>query len=338
MACNTVLPDQAPRSPASLEHLGLIGFVPVMGLCGLSLAWVQASDTMGAAATGVAQGLAMLAGLLMLALLGIMLWRFLRRPHTRLQDALHPVRHVFVAAPAAAMILLASCAVVLTGPSAGWDVLWMAGASAQACITVWVVLRWLRGGTSRWLGVTPALLIPVVGNVLLPLAGLSLGHPVWALLQWTVGAVLWPAVLLMLVWRWHRIGPWPARMRASVFILIAPPSVTGLGLLLWQVPLAWPLLLWCVALAFVVLALRQLPQCFEQPFGWPMWSLSFPLTAFAALTLRLASAGVLPQWLALLTLALASVVVVALLRWTFWGLRSGQLLQAEPAPAPAPAS
>ena len=305
-----------------------------MGLSGLALAWAQAAARMGEVALAVAQASALLAGLLMLALVLITLWRFVRWPLTRVHDAAHPVRHVFVAAPTVSMILLATCGVVLTGPAPGWDVLWMVASTLQALLTVWVVLRWLRSGASRWMGVTPAVLIPVVGNVLPPLAGLSLGHPVWSAVQWTVGAVLWPLVLLLLVLRLQRVGPWPARMRASVFILITPPSVMGLGLLQWQTPLVWPLVLWGVALAFVVLALRQLPQCFDQPFGWPMWSLSFPLTAFAALTLRLANAGVLPQALALLVLALASVVVAALLRWTWWGLRSGALLQPEPSPVP----
>ena len=336
MACASPAGEAAARTPASIEHLGLIGFVPVMGLSGLSLAWAQAAVRMGDLATVVAQVAAWLAAGLMLALLGITLWRFVRWPLTCVHDAAHPVRHVFVAAPTVSLILLATCGVVLTGPSRVWDVLWMAGAAAQAAVTVWVVLRWLRSGASRWMGVTPALLIPVVGNVLLPLAGLSLGHALWAMVQWTVGAVLWPVVLLLLVLRLQRLGAWPARMRASVFILIAPPSVMGLGLMLWQSPLVWPVLLWCLALAFVVLALRALPPCFDQPFGWPMWSLSFPLTAFAALTLRLADAGVLPQFLALLVLALASVGVAALLRWTWWGLRSGELLQPEPSPLPRP--
>ena len=336
MSCAVPGGEPVQRPPASLEHLGLIGFVPVMGLCGLSLAWVQAAAGMGEMATQVAQALAALAGLLMLVLLGITLWRFVRWPITRVHDTAHPVRHVFVAAPSASLILLATCGVALTGPSAGWDALWMAGAAAQAAVTAWVQLRWLRSGASRWMGVTPALLIPVVGNVLLPLAGLALGHPVWVAIQWTVGAVLWPVVLLLLMRRVQTIGVWPARMRPSVFVLIAPPSVIGLGLLLWQTSWLWPLLLWGVALVFVVLALRQLPQCFDQPFGWPMWSLSFPLTAFAALTLRLSHAGVLPQLLALLVLALASVVVAALMRWTWWGLRSGDLLQPEPAPVPKP--
>ena len=305
-----------------------------MGLCGLSLAWVQASARMGELAQTVAQALAVLAGVLMLVLMGITLWRFVRWPLTRVHDAAHPVRHVFVAAPTVSLILLATCGVALTGPSAFWDALWMAGAVAQATVTTWVVLRWLRSGASRWMGVTPAMLIPVVGNVLLPLAGLALGHPLWSAIQAAVGGLLWPVVLLLLVQRLRRVGPWPARMRASVFVLIAPPSVIGLDLLLWPMPWLASLTLWAVALAFVVLALRQLPQCFDQPFGWPMWSLSFPLTAFAALTLRLANTGVLPQLLALLVLALASVVVAALARWTWWGLRSGELLQPEPAPVP----
>lgn len=336
MACAVPDPTPVHQAPASLEHLGLIGFLPVMGLCGLSLAWAQAAARMGEVATGVAQATALLAGVLMLVLLGITVWRFVRWPLTRVHDAAHPVRHVFVAAPTVSLILLASCGVVLSGPSPLWDALWMWGAATQALVTAWVVLRWLRGGASRWMGVTPAMLIPVVGNVLLPLAGLALDHPVWSAVQWAVGAVLWPVVLWLLVQRLQRLGPWPGRMRASVFILIAPPAVMGLGLSLWRVPLVWPLLLWCVALALVVLALRQLPQCFDQPFGWPMWSLSFPLTAFAALSLRLAQAGALPQPLALLVLALASVVVAALLRWTWWGLRSGDLLQPEPSAAPRP--
>lgn len=336
MSCAVPGGAPAPQAPASLEHLGLIGFVPVMGLCGLSLAWAQAAGRMGEVAIGVAQASALLAGVLILALLGITVWRFVRWPLTRVHDAAHPVRHVFVAAPTVSLILLATCGVAFTGPSAFWDALWMTGAVAQAMVTTWVVLRWLRSGASHWMGVTPAMLIPVVGNVLLPLAGLSLGHSTWALVQWAVGALLWPVVLLLLVLRLQRVGMWPARMRPSVFILIAPPSVMALGLMLWQMPLVWSLTLWGVALAFVALALRQLPQCFDQPFGWPMWSLSFPLTAFAALTLRLANAGVLPQLLALVVLALASVVVAALLRWTWWGLRSGELLQPEPAPVPKP--
>ncbi|WP_374350019.1 hypothetical protein [Limnohabitans sp.] len=125
MACASPSTEAPTRAATSLEHLGLIGFVPVMGLCGLSLAWAQAAARMGGVATAVAQVVAVVAGVFMLALLGITLWRFMRWPMTRVHDAAHPVRHVFVAAPTVSLMLLATCGVVLDGPSILWDVLWM---------------------------------------------------------------------------------------------------------------------------------------------------------------------------------------------------------------------
>ena len=180
------------------------------------------------------------------------------------------------------------------------------------------------------------MLIPVVGNVLVPLAGVRLGHAEWAWTQAAAGAALWPLVLVLLVLRVRRLGVWPDRLRPSVFVLVAPPSVIGLDLVLAQAGLVSALACWAMALGVLAWALSQLPRCFEQPFGMPMWSLSFPSAAFASLSLRLGAAGWLPAWVGLIALALASVVIAALLRWTWWGLRSGDLLQPEPAPAPKP--
>ena len=76
MSCAVPGSAPVPQAPASLEHLGLIGFVPVMGLCGLSLAWAQAAARMGEVATGVAQACAWLAGVLMLTLLVMVMMVF----------------------------------------------------------------------------------------------------------------------------------------------------------------------------------------------------------------------------------------------------------------------
>jgi tellurite resistance protein len=66
--------------------------------------------------------------------------------------------------------------------------------------------------------------------------------------------------------------------------------------------------------------------------------MSFPLAAFAALTLRLAEPGGLLAVLGPAALALASLVIAALVLGTLRGLRQGTLLVAEPAPpSPPPA-
>lgn len=322
------------RPAPSLQHLGLIWFVLVMGLSGLTLAWAQASAVLGDTAGGVARVLGGSAAALFAVLLLLSAWRLLRWPNSLRLEWMHPVRYVFAATVPVSLILLATVAVVLTGESAAWDLLWQVGATAQGLLTVAVLWRWLRMPLARWMGVTPALLVPVVGNVLVPLAGVRLGHADWAWLQAATGAALWPVVLALLVLRVRRLGLWPDRMRPSVFVLVAPPSVIGLDLMVWQVGLVPAVLCWALALGCLGWALTQLPRCFDQPFGMPMWSLSFPMAAFASLTLRLAAAGALPGWVGLIALALASVVIAALLRWTWWGLRSGDLLQPEPGPAP----
>jgi len=336
MACDSSGGPQPARPAPSLEHLGLIWFVPVMGLSGLSLAWSQAEGLFGESGLLAARLIGALAALVFAVLLLLTLWRLRRWPNALRLKWMHPVRYVFLATVPVSVILLSTVGVTLTGVAPHWDVLWQAGAAAQGLLTLAVVVRWWRMRAARWPGVTPGLLIPVVGNVLVPLAGLRLGHSDWSLLQAGLGMLLWPVVLALLVLRVRRMGLWPERLRPSVFILVVPPSVIGLDLMLWQAGPVPVVPCWLVALGFLGWALSQLPSCFDQPFGMPMWSLSFPIAAFASLTLRLGYAGWLPAWTGLIALALASVVIAALLRWTWWGLRSGDLLQPDPAPVPKP--
>jgi hypothetical protein len=53
---------------------------------------------------------------------------------------------------------------------------------------------------------TPALFIPVVGNVLPALAGMVLGHPVWAAVQFGLAALLWPVAATPVALDLHHRG------------------------------------------------------------------------------------------------------------------------------------
>ncbi|WP_342129734.1 SLAC1 anion channel family protein [Hydrogenophaga sp. OTU3427] len=320
-----------------LQHLVPGWFATVMGLCGLSLAWSRAVPAMGEAAGAIALGVGVLA-LGVFALLGVLsLLRQQHHPDAVAEDLRHPVRHAFVAAVPASVLLLATVATTLAGPSRLAQAVWMLGAVAHFGVTVWVMTRWLQGnreGGMVWAGITPVLFIPIVGNVLTPLAGVALGMPAWAAAQFGVGVVLWPVTLTLLVVRLGQIGMWPERMLASTFITIAPPSVIGLGLLQLgaPAPLGWAL--WGLGLFFLCWSASVLKRVLAQPFSIAFWGLSFPLAAFTALTLRL-SEGASPAFgtLGLLLLALTSIVIAGLALGTVQGLRRGSLLVPEPAPA-----
>ncbi len=328
-------PQASPARWLALKHLYPGWFAVVMGLSGLALAWHRAAAVMGDAAGALSWVLGALAALVfaVLALAGVARWRL--HPQSWAEDLRHPVRHSFVAALPISVLLLATVAVAgglhLGALAPLVLALWWLGALLQLGVTLWVLSRWWRGpaaGGLVWASVTPALFIPIVGNVLVPLAGVPLGQPEWSAAQFGVGLLFWPLVLGLLLTRIALQGLWPERLMPAAFILVAPPAVVGLAALQFGAPVLVGWALWGIALFTLLWLLPLLPRIGQLPFGLPHWGMSFPLAAFTALTLRLAPPG-WPAMLAVALLAVVSLLIAALTLATLRGLRNGSLLVAE---------
>lgn len=353
-----------PRSPLKFLYPGW--YAIVMGLAGLSLAWHRAVPLMGEPAAAVSAAVGGVAAAVFGLLAAATVARGWRHPDAWGEDRRHPVRHTFIAALPIAVLLLATVAVALVGPTFWAGALWWAGSLSQLFVTVWVLGRWWRGnqaGGLQWMSVTPALFIPIVGNLLAPLAGVPLGHTEWATAQCGIGLMFWPIVLVMILVRIATQGMFPDRLLPTIFIFIAPPAVAGLvALTLGASPLvAW--MAWGMAVFGLLWVGTQTRRIVALPFSLPHWAMSFPLAALAALTLRLAAlpagagsgagaaagagtaaagtaaAGAVQGAFAVLglaLLALASIVILALVVATLRGLRDGTLLAPEPVAAVHP--
>jgi len=319
--------------PTPLKFLFPGWYAIVMGLSGLSLAWHRASPLMGDPAGMVSLAIGLLAAAVFVVLAAATVLRGMRHADAWREDRMHPVRHVFIATLPIGMLLLATVAVAhgLGGPLVA--AFWWAGSLAQLFVTTWVLSRWWRGnqaGGLVWAGITPAMLIPIVGNVLAPLAGVPLGYTEWAAAQFGIGLLFWPVVVVLVGARIMTQGMFPERLLPAIFIFVAPPAVVGLALLQLGAPplAAWAM--WGIALFSVLWAGTQARRIVGLEFGLPHWAMSFPLAAFAALTLRLAQPGEILAFVGPLALALASIVVFGLVLGTVRGLREGTLLAPEP--------
>lgn len=325
-------------SPTPLKFLMPGWFSVVMGLCGLSLAWHRASGLLGGMADGIALVAGSLAALVFVVLLVASILRAVRYPAALAEDLKHPVRHAFVAAFPVATLLLAGVGVALFGAHPLLHALWWFGSLTQMWATVWVLGHWLApvgnptaGNTGLWPAVTPVLLIAVVGNVVAPLAGLPLGHEAWSAVQMGIGTFFWPIVIGLVLVRRIAHSPLPDRILPAWFITIAPPAVIGVVFTLFQAPLAVVLGIWGIAAFQLIWLLPLVKRIASQPFGVAFWGLSFPIAAFATLTLRLAElkAGSGFETLGVLLLAVASIVILWLGFATVRGLRDGSLLAPE---------
>jgi tellurite resistance protein len=333
------LPSLKARAIASLEYLTPTWFVLVLGWCGLSLAWLRATDILGEQALGLGLVAALFGVFIFVSLCVACVVRLNTHPEAVMADMRHPIRHAYMAALPISMILIANIGVQLFDHTSrtidtGLTFIWCVGAVLEAVATVWVVAKWLKTadqGGIQWATFTPIFFIPVVGNVLTPLAGLPLGLEAWAMAQFGVGALLWLVLLVLLFVRLAQAGPLAPRLAPLLFITIVPPSIIGSVLLQMHAPLAMVWFFWGIAVFFLALASTQLQIIRAQPFGMAHWGMTFPMGAITTLTLRLSHepGG---NWLtvpATLLLAMTSLIVLGLTVGTWHGLRRGNLLVAD---------
>ena len=178
-----------------------------MGWCGLAQAWLRASDSGAGLATLLATlaGTAALAIFLVVSVLSLVRWS--KYPSAVAMDMQHPVRHPFLATIPISIMLLASLGVAIfwnasesLNTSIRW--VWAVGSLLEILATLWVTARWFQAkevGGPGWNAITPILFIPVVGNALAPLAGLTIGLEPWAMAQFGLGLFLWPVMQTLLV-------------------------------------------------------------------------------------------------------------------------------------------
>jgi tellurite resistance protein len=327
-----IMPAMSFR-PDALKYLAPNWFASVMSLCGLSLAWNRAATLLGDMAQAVALALAGAGALAFVALALLSLARWQRFADAVAGDLRHPVRHAFFAAIPMSLLLLATCGVALLGASGWLAALWWLGSLGQFGVTLWVLARWLHADKARppgWNALTPTLMVPVMGNLLAPLAGEALGASHWAAAQFGVGLLLWPVLLALLIARIVIHGPWPERLLPTTFMTVAPPALIGSGALHFGAPATLGWMCWGIALFFLLWSLHAARRMLAQPFSAVFWSIGFPLASFAALSLRLAARFPAAQGAAMIALALASLAAALLLLATLRGLRDGSLLQPEP--------
>lgn len=306
-------PSSAP-APGGLQHLPVPLFATVMGLGGLSLAWRRAAVVWDVPAWP-AQVLFWVALATFVVVATAYAAKWVRHPAAARAELRHPIRMTFAPAITIDLIVLATAGQDLLPTAA--TVAWWVGAVGHLLLTVVVMSAWFGRHDIVLDHVTPAWFIPVVGNVVTPLAAREIGSVELAWLSFGVGVVFWVALLPIVLRRVLLHGQsLPLKLMPSIAIFIAPPAVAGLSwLALTEAPADDPVfrILFAATVMFTAMVLGQARMLARVPFGVPWWATTFPLASASAIAT--AAAGRLPgtayDVLAVALLALATVVVTS---------------------------
>lgn len=183
----------------------------------------------------------------------------------------HPIRLNFFAAFSISLLLLA---MIYKGSVAAW--LFYAGVIAQSYITLFVLRAWCE----REINIAhsnPAWFIPVVGNLLVPIASPQLTPWLW--FYFGFGLFFYMALFSVLFYRLIFHPQLPSKFMPTLFIFIAPPSIAFLDFVRLSEFGAFAYILLSVAVFFAILLVFMWRNFTQLKFFLSWWAFSFPLAA-----------------------------------------------------------
>ena len=317
----------APGKPM-LEYLPVGLFGSVMGLTGLSVAWRLAYLRYGVPEE-IALAIAILAVLaFMLMLAGYAFKLVTAFPAVRAEFG-HPIAGNLFGTVLISLLLLPIVMVPFAHRLA--QMLWVVGAAGMVLFAWLIVSRWMSD-RQQVAHATPAWIIPVVGLLDVPLALPTLGlPPMHGLMVFSLAIGLFFAVpvFTLIFSRLLFEPPLPDALKPTLMLLLAPFAVgySTYTVTAGQTDLFAEALymLTLFVLAVLVGQLRNLPLCCPFRISW--WAVSFPLAAcsIAALRFAVAQPGIITDGVAILVLALATLVIAWLLVRTTLGIGKGEL-------------
>ena len=251
-------------------------FASIMGYTGLSIAYQRAGVFFpGAGEVGKALLFVSLGLFICISLL--YLWKSIRFSDETGKEFDHPVLFNFFPAISVSLLLL-SIGSMEYYPELS-KVFWLSGTLAHLIFTLVAVSRWItREYDIRQLN--PAWIIPAVGNVLVPIAGVQWAPRELSWFFFSIGMFFWVALFVLLLYRLTFQPSLPAKLLPTLFILMAPPSVGFVAYtrLTGAYDPAARILLH-VALFTALLLLVMFRRFVRLPFFLSWWAYTFPLCA-----------------------------------------------------------
>ncbi|WP_372994498.1 SLAC1 anion channel family protein [Marinobacter sp.] len=299
--------------PSRLQNFPISWFAVVMGMTGFTIAWHHAENLLGIAVkpSPVLLGLTIT---LFVVLLLLYLAKALRYPGQVKAEFAHPVKLNFFPTISIGLILLS---IALLPYSRGVSfMVWTLGAALHLGFTLYVLSAWLHQTHFEVAHINPAWFIPIVGNILVPIAGVQHASPEISWFFFSIGLVFWLVLLTIIFYRMFFHQPLPAKLLPTLFILIAPPAA---GFISWFQLVgevnAFGRVLYYVAIFLTLMLLTQAPRFFKLEFFLSWWAYSFPMAAMTLATFLMYEQLELLffKWLGMALLGLLTALVAVLI-------------------------
>lgn len=270
------------RLISRLQYLPISVFTATMGLVSLALV-AQRSARIWGLPSWHGQVCLIIAAAVLGLFTALYLAKALRYQALAAAELKHSQTLFFFAAFPLSLFLLAVA--FLDTHSETSRTLWVAGVVLQSVL---ILLMGMRPMAFQIQDLNPSWFIPVIGNLLVPIAGVRHYSPEISWFFFSVGIVSWFVLLVLITFRFIFHSPLPPRLAPMRSILIAPPAAAFLGYLSLVGGVdPFARVMYYVALFAALLVVLQYRSWIGLRFAPSWWQFSFPVAIVTLATMRL---------------------------------------------------
>lgn len=295
-------------------------FTSVMGLCGLSLAYQRFEQVFGLG-FGISTNLLIISYAVFAMVSAAYFQKFVKYTKQVVDEFKHPVKVCFFPAISISMLLLSAGTVDRLYEMAQY--LWIAGSALQIVFTTVILSRWMNHN-NEIVHLNPAWFIPVVGTIVVPIAGVEIAHREFAWFFFSIGLFFWLILFSVIFYRIIFQRQLLPQLMPTLFILVAPPSLAFISYTKITGEMdSFARILLYIALFIVILLFSMAKKFTKINFFISWWAYTFPMCAVTiATTIAFTFTG-LPFffWLAAMLLMVTTLIVVLVVIKTinaFW--------------------
>lgn len=268
-----------------LQYFPITLFATVMGMTGLGVAFDRYDHLTHSNLGGVGKYIIFAMLFWFCFVSTIYLIKIIKYPKEVKEEFAHPVRVNFFPALSISMLLIA-IGFEPYSPLLTKVFCYAGGASLQIVFTYIILYKWFFKDY-KLQTINPAWFIPVVGNILVPVAGgKGILHDDILWFFFSIGIVLWPIMYALVKYRLIFHDQMPIKFLPTKFILIAPPAIGFIAYFKLTDSLdPFSRILYFFALFTTFMLFTMFRKFYAVPYYVSWWAYTFPMDAITIATL-----------------------------------------------------
>ncbi len=204
---------------------------------------------------------------------------------TAVQDEFkHPIKVNFYPILAKLFLILSIIYIPL---NAQWSkYFWFIGVALQFTFSVMMMYIWISHTKFEIHHLNASWFIPIVGNVIIPIAGSHHGYMEISWFFFSIGLVMWITLFIIVFNRIIFHHPIPDRLIPTSFILFAPPAIAFIAYVKLTGAIdPFARILYYISLFLVIVVFSQIKAYSKLKFYISWWAYTFPTVAFTIATI-----------------------------------------------------